>query len=128
MDRKWLWDSNRRISQNSRKLTNMAFPGLRIRPNRSPSNFLSIGDPPRPEIPPHKSKNQQKNRKSENREIGRMSQIFSRQQYYNNFVTLIMPETINDATVMNYSTGNSPGLWPNGVLDPKQFLSLSTYG
>ena len=29
----------------------MAFPELRIRPNRSPSNFLSIGTPPRPQNP-----------------------------------------------------------------------------
>ena len=34
-----------------KKLTNVALPGLRIRPNRSPSNFLSIGTPPRPQNP-----------------------------------------------------------------------------
>ena len=42
-------------------MTHMPLPGLRIRPNESLSKHLSIGDPPRPQIPPQKFKNRQKN-------------------------------------------------------------------
>ena len=40
--------------ENVRKSTNLPLPGLRIRPNRSPSNFLSIGTPPRLQNPTKK--------------------------------------------------------------------------
>ena len=40
-----------KILKMDRKPTNIAVLGLRIRPNRSPSNFLSIGTPPRPQNP-----------------------------------------------------------------------------
>ena len=59
----------------------MALLGLRISPNESQSTRLSIGDPPRPQIPTQKFKNRQTTTKSENRATGRLSQNFSRQQY-----------------------------------------------
>lgn len=40
-----------RFFQNCWTLTNMPFLGLRIRPNQSANNFLSIGNPPRPQNP-----------------------------------------------------------------------------
>ena len=56
---------NEQNHQNHRKLTNMALPGLRIRPFESQSHFLSIANPPRPQIPPENSQNRPfpKNRK-----------------------------------------------------------------
>ena len=42
------WIVKIRNHEKHRKWTNMPLPGLRIRPNRSPGNFLSIGTPPRP--------------------------------------------------------------------------------
>ena len=64
-----VWTSWERVRkhENDRKWTHMPLPGLRIRPNESPGNFLSIGDPPRPQIPPEKSKIN-KIRRYENRE------------------------------------------------------------
>ena len=52
-----------------RRNTHMALFGLRISPNESQSTRLSIGNPPRPQIPTQKFKNRQKTqiRKPENR-------------------------------------------------------------
>ena len=49
---------NHQNHENRRKWTHMARNELRIRPFEAHSHFLSIANPPRPQIPPENSKNQ----------------------------------------------------------------------